>query len=290
MSDTDVTLERAVDAFADLTQRLSDADLERPWAWRSYDEEGVRFTFFRVFEELRTLTVQLDQARQVADRPSSSAQRILAQYHVAYRDLYAAMRGVNATILDTPPAEGEWPARQALGHIAGADAGFFTVLVNALTQLRAGVSAPVKLDLATHEAILGMKATEEDAALEGSLAGIVQFHTLIHVRVLNELADISDDELVLPSVYWESGPLSVRFRLHRFESHMRQHTVQIDKTLAALGHGPSEAHRLLRMIYGALAGAEGALIGAEDAGADLVHSTVDAIAGYTAEIAAVLGQ
>lgn len=290
MSDTNVTLAQALDDFADLTQHLSDAGLEQPWAWRSYDEEGVRFAFFRVFEELRTLTVQVQQARQATGRASSSAQRILALYHIAYRDLYAAMRGVDATILDSPAAEGEWPVRQALGHIAGADAGFFTVLVNALNQLRAGVSAPAKMDLETYEAILGMKATDEDAALEGPLAGIVAFHEMIHRRILAELADIGEEELELPSVYWESGPLSVRFRLHRFESHMRQHTVQIDKTLVALGHGPSEARRLLRMIYGALAGAEGALIGAEDVGADPVRPTVDAIAGYTAEIAAVLGQ
>lgn len=287
---TDTALAGAVDAFADLTQHLSDADLETPWAWRSYDEEGVRFAFFRVFEELRTLSVQLEQMRQAANRPSSSAQQILALYQSAYRDLYAALRGLPPAILDTPPAEGEWPARLALGHIAGADAGFFTVLVNALTQLRAGASEPMKMNLETYEAILGMKATDEDAALEGSLPGIVDFHAMIHDRILAELADISEDELAMPSVYWESGPLSVRFRLHRFESHMRQHTVQIDKALAALGHGPTEARRLLRMIYGALAGAEGALIGAQDVGASLVDATAGAIAGYTAEIAAILGQ
>ena len=290
MTEATLSLAQSIDAFADLTQHLTETDLDRPWAWNSYDEEGVRFAFFRVFEELRTLTVQLQQERQIAGRPPSSAQRILAQYHVAYRDLYAAMRGIDATTLDTPPAEAEWPVRQALGHIAGADAGFFTVLVNALTQLRAGVSEPVKMDLETYEAILGMKATDEDAALEGPLTGIVAFHEMIHGRILAELADISEDELALPSVYWESGPLSVRFRLHRFESHMRQHTVQIDKTLVALGHGPIEVRRLLRMIYGALAGTEGALIGAEEVGADLVSATANAIAGYTAEIAVVLGQ
>lgn len=287
---THPSLANAVDAFADLVQDLSDADLERPWAWRSYDEEGVRFAFFRVFEELRTLSVQLEQARAAAGQPRSSAQRILALYQATYRDLYAALRGLPAAILDTPPAEGQWPARQALAHIAGADAGFFTVLVNALTQLRAGVSEPVKMNLVTYETILGMKATEEDAILEGPLPGIVDFHTMIHDRILAELADISEDELAMPSVYWESGPLSVRFRLHRFESHMRQHTVQIDKTLAELGHTPTEARRLLRMIYGALAGVEGVLIGSQGVGEDLISTTASNIAGYTSEIAATLGR
>ena len=286
---TDTILAGAVDAFADLTQHLSDADLDRPWAWRSYDEEGVRFAFFRVFEELRTLSVQLEQARQAAGRQPSSAQRILALYQLAYRDLYAAMRGVPAAILDTPPAEGEWPVRQALGHIAGADAGFFTVLVNALNQLRAGVSEPVKMNLETYEAILGMKASEEDAALEGPLEEIVDFHEMIHARILGELADISEDELALPSVYWESGPLSVRFRLHRFESHMRQHTVQIDKALRGLGQQPTEARRLLRLIYAALAEVEGVLIAADDLDVDLQQQTASVIDAFTGEIAPLLG-
>ena len=45
-------LQGAVERFARLTISLSDADLERPWAWGDYDE-GVRFAFFRNFESLR---------------------------------------------------------------------------------------------------------------------------------------------------------------------------------------------------------------------------------------------
>lgn len=285
---TQPELVAAVAAFADLTQHLSDADLERPWAWRSYDGEGVRFAFFRVFEELRTLTVQLEQARADAGQPATSAQRILALYHTAYRDLYAALRGVTDRALVDAPVEGQWPVRQVLGHIAGADAGFLAVMVHALQQLRAGVSQPLRVDLASYEAILGMQAAEEDAILEGPLAGIVEFHARVHSRVLRELADIREGELELPSAYWEDGPLSVRFRLHRFESHSRQHTVQIDKALAALGEGPSEARRLLRVVYGGLAGAEGALIGVTGIGADEIHTAARAIAGYTSEVAGAL--
>jgi hypothetical protein len=42
---------------------------------------------------------------------------------------------------------------------------------------------------------------------------------------------------------------------------MRQHTIQMEKTLHMLGHIPSEAQRLLRLIYRALAQVEGVLIG-----------------------------
>jgi len=41
-----------------------------------------------------------------------------------------------------------------------------------------------------------------------------------------------------------------------------QHTVQIDKTLVALGLMPSESKQLLRRIYAALAEVEGIMIGA----------------------------
>ena len=80
------------------------------------------------------------------------------------------------------------------------------------------------MDLETYEAILGMKGHRRRRRSGRPLLGIVAFHEMIHGRILAELADISEgDELALPSVYWESGPLSVRFRLHRFESHIRQH-------------------------------------------------------------------
>ena len=75
MTEATLSLAQSIDAFADLTQHLTETDLDRPWAWNSYDEEGVRFAFFRVFEELRTLTVQLQQERQIAGRPRKRDER-----------------------------------------------------------------------------------------------------------------------------------------------------------------------------------------------------------------------
>ena len=77
----------------------------------------------------------------------------------------------------------------------------------------------------------------------------------IHIRNLRELADITDAELELPSWFWD-GPMPLRFRLYRFEEHLRQHTIQLDKTAVGIGRGPTEAHRLVRNIYNALADVE----------------------------------
>ena len=114
-----------------MTQSLTDADLDRAWAWGDYESEGVRFAFFRVYEELRTLAVQLAHLSASSGRPPSSAKRILALYHAAYRDLQAALLGVPAELFEYPPAEGDWPIRRVLKHIVSADAAFFAVIPHA---------------------------------------------------------------------------------------------------------------------------------------------------------------
>src|SRR6266511_2424547 len=65
-------------------------------------------------------------------------------------------------------------------------------------------------------------------------------------------------------------PTQIRFRMHRFEEHLRQHTIQIDKTLAVIAP-PTEAHRLVRNIYNALADVESATGPAEDLRADATN-------------------
>ncbi len=47
-----------------------------------------------------------------------------------------------------------------------------------------------------------------------------------------------------------------------FESHLRQHTIQADKALVALGLASGEVRRLVRLVYAGLAEVLGLLIGA----------------------------
>ena len=193
-----------------------------------------------------------------------------------------------AELFDNPPAEGEWSIRRVLKHIVSADAGFFAVITHALNQLRSGVAQPVALTQAAYDAILGIDEAQEEAILTGPLVPFQAFHAELHGRILRELAGIGEQEIDLPSMFWEGYPMSLRFRLHRFDAHMRQHTVQIDKALRDLGQEPTEARRLLRLIYAALAEVEGVLIAADDLGVDLQQQTASAIAAFTAEIAPLL--
>jgi hypothetical protein len=257
-------LEHAVDEFARLTHSLSEADLQRPWEWGSYDEEGVRFAFFRTYEELRDLAVRLADERAASGAPLSRTQRILAQYQAAYRDLQAILLG-----------------------IIEAAQGFFFVIQYALERGRGTQNPPLALTDEGWDDFWAGDAFEQ-VQEDGSFADLLAYYAELHARVLGEFAAIRDAELETPSKYWEAERMSIAFRLQRFDSHMRQHSVQAEKTLVALGHGPTEARRLLRLVYNALAEAEGRLIGDWQLGAEDCRALADRISGRTAEIAVIL--
>jgi hypothetical protein len=61
----------------------------------------------------------------------------------------------------------------------------------------------------------------------------------------------------------------------------------VDKTLEAIGHAPTEARRLLRLIHTALAEVEGALLGADQAEAEC-EPTAQTILTLTADIRSAL--
>lgn len=282
------TLTKAVEYFATLTQSISDPQLERAWAWQSYDSEGIRFAFFRTYEELRELAVKLRSTRIAQGKPPSAAQLILAQYDAAYWDLQAALCGLAPGQIVQAPAEGEWPVQKVVAHILGADLGFYVAVRYALDRQRSGDGRPAALTEEVWAAISGLDDAAFDALVAGPFASLQDYHRTLHERVLREFAGISDAELEAPSRYWENEPMSVRFRLHRFDSHLRQHTIQVDKTTAALGQTPSEAKRLVRLIYAALADVNGALIGAWDIAASSRHELAQTIRTRAEEIAGLL--
>jgi len=84
-------LSNAAERFKKLVQSLPDSELVREWAWGSYTSEGVRFAFFRNYEDLCHLAVQVAHARDLAGKPLSGAQRILAQYQASFMNLQAVM-------------------------------------------------------------------------------------------------------------------------------------------------------------------------------------------------------
>lgn len=257
---TELTLIQAVEKFVLTTQKLTGADLERDWTWRAY-QEGIRFAFFRTYEELRDLAAKLITERMTRGKPITTAQHALAQYHAAYRDLQAVLIAVDPSLIDTPPAKGEWPLRIILGHTIAAEREFFARTWHGVERFRAGENEPVEMTAEEVAEFVGEHEEFERTMNRLSLPGIIAFYDSLHKRVLRELTNIHGLELEAPTLWWEGIPLTVEFRLHRLDSHLRQHTVQLETTLEALSGPPGEAKKLIRLIYAALADVDGTIIG-----------------------------
>lgn len=290
-------LQQSIENFARATFMRNDADLEREWTWEEYDE-GVRFAFFRTYEELRDLAAELMAQREQMGRPRSLAQHRLAQYHAAYQDLRAVVLGVDDELASRAPAEGEWPLRDTLAHMIRSERAFFAVTHYGVERVRAQARGEPELPIALSdegwdEFWQAANDTFDTLREDGPFSALLEYFSGLHQRIVAYFADLTDSELEAPSVFWESTPMPVAFRLHRFDSHLRQHTIQIEKSLQQLVGPPNEARRLLRLLYAALAEAEGTQImaaasGVAGFGTPLCESLAGEIARRTEEIVEVL--
>jgi len=252
----------AVSQFARLGHHFSEGDLEKPWAWQDYDD-GVRHAFFRTYEELRELAAVLGTSRAQSGTPPSTAQRILAQYHGGFRDLQAILIGLSDQEAEIEPEEGVWPVREVVTHTVRAERIFLAITQDALERVRSQDGRPLEMSDEAYD--LFIRGDRLEGLLESGapLTQLMAYYSELHERVLAALVDIREEELQIPCVYWESKPMPVQFRLLRFDSHLRQHTIQVEKTLEAIHHGPNEARRLIRIVYAALAELESTQLGYE---------------------------
>ncbi len=263
---------------------LSEKDLERNWVWKDHDEEGIRFAFFVTLQELRQLAVTLSTLRP---KPTP-AQHILSQYHTAYMDLQAALLGLSAEDADRAPAEGEWPVRQVYAHILSTEINFTITVRYALEKHRAGTWTPERMSDEDENRLARMSEEEYQVLIREPLKGMLAYHYDFHPEIIHEFSHITDEELSLPSTFWEETRFPIRHRLHRYEAHFAQHTIQIDKTLGTIGRAPSESKRLMRKIYAALAEAEGMMIAAEKMDDTAILAAASSISERTKEISDLL--
>jgi uncharacterized damage-inducible protein DinB len=270
------TVTQAVEALVRATVDLPDADMDRPWVWREYDEEGLRFVLLLAQHELRDLAVRLAAMRPA---PPTQAQRILGQYHHGYRDLTGALADVRDDDLDRVPREGEWPLREVIAHLLGAEYGFLSVIQYELAPDRPRDGKEAEERLGSWRDEHGYRAPK---TLDGGIADVRNAMFEIHRRVLRELDGLSDGQLERDATFWD-GDKPIRFRMHRFEAHMIQHTIQVDKTLEWIGRAPTEARRLVRILYRDLAAVE--MLSSDEFGQKERDEVAKTISDRAAEIA-----
>ena len=256
-----MTVAEAVEALARASLGLTDADLDRPYAWREYEEDGLRFALLVAHHELRACAADLGAERARVASPPTFALRTLAQYQVAHRS----------------PGADDWSLRGVVARLLAAERAFLASILLATDAACAGHASP-SWNARSKERVPAKDATgDARAALARS-----------RDRILAECAGITTAELDVPSRFWEKQQYSVRFRLGRFEAHLRQHAVQAEKTLVAIGYPPSEAERLVRLLYQALGEVEGAVLGASALGAERLAECGAVVHARAREVEAAL--
>lgn len=266
---------------------LSDNALRQQWpaspgrdGWESYSD-NLSDIMFLLYQRLCDFTVMV-QCRRVANGPKiTEAQRILAQHQGAYRDFHGAMAGVRDEELDLTPFEKKWSLRSNLAHLMLAECwSQGPQVLHAVQQHRAGREVSPMLPRNSGD--------ERGAPVDyGSVADLLTRFDRYHNGLVDSLLGITDDELNASSVYWEGGPVAVRFRLYRFAWHIRSHIMQTEKIRVEIGHRPTDIDRFVRLLYSALGHAEGALVGAGDSQHELERDFVESIHVRVQEVDAI---
>jgi hypothetical protein len=203
-------------------------------------------------------------------------------------DLQASVLGLSDEDAEKVPFEGEWQVQKVYAHLLGAEFGFTAIIRYALELHRANKWTKDPIPESEYPRLYAINEEDYSKLMESPLSGMLAYHRDFHKQIIKEFSEIQNHELDLPSTLWEETRFPIRHRLHRYEAHFAQHTIQIDKTLVAIGQTPSESKRLLRKIFAALAEAEGMMIGAEKMDSAVILQTASSISERTREIAGIL--
>jgi hypothetical protein len=175
------------------------------------------------------------------------ASRILTLAQIAFGRLRGLLAGIEDELLDRAPAEGEWSLRETLAHAIGVERSYRANTQHALVRHD---DEPLTLPAER-------RPKPDPADTSGGLLEILAAFAARRAETDAALAGLDAQQLVRPSQW---GPyevphrIDVRFRLHRFASHIVEHTVQCEKAIESLGITLNDPRAVVRAI-GAMRGA-----------------------------------
>jgi hypothetical protein len=222
---------------------VPDAELEGPWRWRADDatDADVRYGLYRIHEALEEAVAAVARGRASDGREQvSPAVPMLAAATLARWALHGALAPLRADELDADPGGGEWSVRQTLGHTVGSQRSYGWT--SAWFLSRAGMPD------AGEYAPEGALPPDPDEAAEGLGAPaeiLARLDSLLDAAA-ERFGGLDEGRLAVAG-RWSGLPVTIDFRLGRLGSHIREHTIQVDKTLVMVGRPISEVERLVRL-------------------------------------------
>ena len=277
-------------AVADVLE-VPHAALERPWRWRPDDprEVEVRWGVYRLHEILEEASGAIERAR-LRDRSSLSpapALPPLVASGAARWELHGALAGLPVAAWDADPGGGEWSVRRTLAHVISTQRalGWTTAwFLDRAGTPQAGEYAP--------DGALPPEPDEESDA-DGAPDDVADRLDALVDQQVEVFGGLGDDDLAVPG-RWYGLPITVDFRLARLGSHIREHTIQVDKTVAMLGLEIPEVARIARVTLATFGRVEGLVIGRprDEVATDLaiLEAAARSAAETAADVRAVAGR
>ncbi len=250
-----------VAAVRDL-RTVNDASMERAWAWTGGSEVELRYGFYRIGEAFELAMLDAEVARRSAALDRGRAADLIAPATAARWDLQGLLTTLPDAAWDADPGGGEWTIRLTLGHIIsgqrayGVGTGWWLEQAYAADDLTRPSGIPDEL-------WERLPSDEEEGA--GTPEEVMDRLGAVLDLATERLAGLQEERLALGG-RWSGFPIDIGFRLGRWSSHIREHTIQVEKTLVMLAHEPTEVDRLIRLILAAWGRAEAVVYGAAVAG------------------------
>ncbi len=244
---------------------IPESALERDWAWIGGGEGDVRYGIYRLHELFERADVEAaSEQRRASGAKGGMAAAIIGPATAARWDLHGVLAPLTEAEIDADPGGGEWSIRLTLGHTVNGQRayGWSTAWWQERGFALDDPDLPPKVSEELFAALPDETTTEAAGSLDGIRARLDDILDLSAER----LAGMPDDRLG-HGARWSGFAVPVSFRLGRWSSHIREHTVQVEKTLALLGRTPTEPERLARLTLGAYGRAEAVVFGQPDADA-----------------------
>ena len=253
----------AVAARALLT--IPDDGLVRPWGWIGGSEEELRYGAYRIGERLELAGIEATDRLRATGVARGRAADLVASTAAARWDLEGLLAPLPDAVWDADPGNEEWTVRQTMGHVINGQRAYG---IGTAWWLGQGwrVDDP-SLPTQSPESIW-VDLPDEDAEAVGPPTEVRARLTAIVDDTTERLAGMTAEQLAVGG-RWAGFAVDLAFRLGRWGSHIREHAIQVEKTLVMLDRRPTEIDRLVRHVYAAWGRAESVVAGTTDDGGAL---------------------
>jgi hypothetical protein len=240
---------------------IPEAALTRPWGWKGGSEEEVRYGAYRAAEVL--VAAEIEARAVTATTVDTRAAAVIGHATTARWDLHGLLLPLEPAAYDADPGNDEWTIRQTLAHVINSQRayGWSTAWWVANPHDRDDPNLPKGVP----EELWATLPDEADEA-PGSPADIRERFDATLDLAAERLAG-APDAVLGQGARWSGFAVTVAFRLNRWSSHIREHVIQVEKTLQMLGRAPTEPERLVRHVLAAYGLAESVAFGRLDADA-----------------------